>query len=422
MNQTSNNKQAFQAANSGFKANFLSSMCILLWMFAGSQFLLSCSDSSSIDDDPTSGTMLVTVTTTGGDTSPAGYSFMLDGVGSFETDANEEYTYRNIPEGSYTLSITQLSSHCSVTSQNPQTVQITAGGTTNVSIGVDCKAILRNKIVYLSNHEGSWSIYSSSVNNPAKERIPEFNVSDIWRPSISPDGTKIAFVSTAQGFPLNQIWLVDADGKNFVNLTRDGQGHSEFPSWSPDGSQIAFHRYVPNGQGDIYVMDANGSNKRNVTNSSTGDWWPSWHPDGDRIAFHTIEQGIPFYISTINTDGSGRQEMLKSGSIFFRNPSWSPDGSRLAFQCNINSTIWEICMSNGDGSNPQHITNLAEAGRQHRAVSWSPDGAMLAFDSNRSGQDNTYDVFVMNANGTGLTNLTNNSNSSSIFPFWSPVE
>ncbi|MCC5941329.1 MAG: PD40 domain-containing protein [Balneolaceae bacterium] len=412
--------------NRNLKSGILRRQVIRLIAFAAilctAQLFTACSDSSSAADDPGSGSLLVSVVTSGGDTSPAGYEFMVQGVGSFSTDANQEYTYRNIPEGSYNVELTQLSSHCSVTSQNPQMVQITSRNTTNVSFEIECKAILRDRIVYQSNHEGSWSIYSSSSDDAAKTRIPEFNVSGVWRPSISPDGTRIAFTATGQGFPRQQIWIMDADGTNFVNLTRDTQAHSEFPSWSPDGSKIAYHRYAPNGEGDIYVMNADGTGRTNITNSSIGDWWPTWHPDGDRLAFHSIVAGSPVYISTINGDGSGRQELLRSSSTFFRNPSWSPDGSKLAFQCNINSNIWEICVSNEDGSDPQNITNLAQAGRQHRVVSWSPDGSMLTFDSNRAGQENTYDVFIMNANGSGLVNLTNNSNSSSITPFWSPIE
>lgn len=404
----------------GNKKRTVKTVCIISVLIVASLAATACSDNSSSADSENSGTLRVKVETVGGDTSPAGYSFMLQGVGSFDTAANEEYTYRNIPEGSYTIELTQKASHCEVTSQNPRTVQIIAGTIIDISFQINCKAILRDKIVFLSNHEGVWSVYQNSVSDHSKVRIPEFNVSATWRPSISPDGTRIAFVSTAQGFPLNQIWVMDADGTNFINITRDAQANSEFPVWSPDGTQIAYHRYTPNGEGDIYVMNADGTGRQNVTNSSTGDWWPAWHPDGTKLAFHTIEAGSPFYISTINVDGSGRQELLR-GQQFFRNPSWSPDGSRLAFQCNINSGIWEICLSNGDGSNPQNISNLGVSGRQHRLVSWSPDGTMLTFDSNRDGQENTFDVFVMNVNGSGLTNLTNNMNSSSIMPFWSPV-
>lgn len=409
-------------AATGFFSTIFYQVFFLVMLSISMLVFTACSDSSSAPDDPNSGTLRVTVETIGGDTSPVGYTFMLQGVGSFETDANEEYTYNNVPEGNYTVELTQKANHCTVITQNPRTVQIIPGTIVDISFQVECKAILRDRIVFLSNHEGAWSVYSNSVDQPEKMRIPQFNVSATWRPSVSPDGTKIAFVSTAQGFPLSQIWVMDADGTNFANITQDAQAHSEFPSWSPDGSQIAYHRYTPNGEGDIYVMNADGTDKRNVTNSSTGDWWPSWHPDGNRLAFHTIESGVPFYISTINVDGSGRQEVLRQPSLFFRNPSWSPDGSRLAFQCNIESNIWEICVANGDGSNPQNITNLGVAGRQHRLVSWSPDGNMLTFDSNRDGQENTFDIFVMNANGSGLSNLTNNMNSSSVMPFWSPVE
>lgn len=402
-----------------FVQRFLSLTIIIGCLFL-SQLFVACSGSTS-GTDPDKGMLEITVTTVGADTDPNGYTFSVQGAGTFETGANDVYTFSNISPGSYQVELTEFSAHCSPTTPNPQTVQITADETTVISFEINCSAILRNKIIFNSNHEGGVTIYSTSPDNPEKNRIPQFNVSNVWRPAISPDGTKIAFVSSAQGFQLQQIWVMDADGTNFENITKDNNAHSEFPSWSPDGTRIAYHRYAPNGEGDIYIMDADGSNRTNITNSATGDWYPDWHPNGDRIAFHTIADG-QMYISTINVDGSGRQELLRGEGLLFRNPSWSPDGQKIAFQSNLESQTWEIYVADANGSNPVNLTKYAVSGRQHRLVTWSPDGSKIAFDSNRDGADNTYDIFVMNANGSNLTNLTNNMNSSSVFPFWSPVE
>src|SRR5690625_7412407 len=99
--------------------------------------------------------------------------------------------------------------------------------------------------------------------------------------------------------------------------------HHGHPTWAPDGSQIAYHVYAPGEEGDIYVMNADGTGKRNITNSSTGAWWHSWSPDGETIDFHTIGAS-DIYISVINKDGSGRREMMRVNSDLLRNPSRSP--------------------------------------------------------------------------------------------------
>ncbi|MDZ7717550.1 MAG: hypothetical protein U5K72_01870 [Balneolaceae bacterium] len=131
-------------------------------------------------------------------------------------------------------------------------------------------------------------------------------------------------------------------------------------------------------------MNADGTEKTNVTNSPTGEWWPDWSPNGNTIAFHVVESGIPIYISTINVNGTGRADLLRDSEVFYGNPSWSPDGSKIAFRSNLESEVsWEICVADADGSNIECLTDVADNSIEHRFPSWSPDGTKIAFDSNR---------------------------------------
>ena len=100
-------------------------------------------------------------------------------------------------------------------------------------------------------------------------------------PSWSPDGTAIAFASDRTGN--YGIYVMDADGGNQTRLT-DNSANDRYPSWSPDGTRIAFASYR-NRMFDIYVMDADGGNQTRLPHNSANDRYPSWSPDGTEIAF-----------------------------------------------------------------------------------------------------------------------------------------
>lgn len=381
---------------------------------------VSCSDNSSgSETDDTS--LVVETITTGGDPDPSGYTVLVQGAGSQEVEANGSVRFSNLEEGSIQIELANIPGHCSGNGELTKTDQLIAGETTTVIFQIHCETILRNQIVFVSNRNGTFGLFKMSTNGTEVSRIGDFDVSNIWRPAVSPDGTKIAFVATA-GSNASQIWIVNADGTNWKNLTQNNSMHHEHPTWSPDGTQIAYHAYETGEEGDIYVINVNGTGKRNITNSSTGDWWPSWSPDGETIAFHTIESNH-VYINAINADGSGRRELLRDATALFRNPSWSPDGSRIAFQSNLESEVsWEIMMANSDGSNIRPVTNLAQQGIQHRFPTWSPDGSKIAFDSNRDSGTDVFDIFIINTDGSEVTNITHNTNSVTLFPSWSPIE
>ena len=130
--------------------------------------------------------------------------------------------------------------------------------------------------------------------------------------------------------------------------------------WSPDGSRIAFHSDRDDND-EIYVMDADGSNQINLTNSSSRDVGPVWSPDGSRIAFTSFPPGtLDAYIYVMDADGSN-QINLSGG----QEPAWSPDGSHIAFSRHPG----DIYIMNADGSN---VANLTDDAALDTAPTWSP--------------------------------------------------
>lgn len=143
----------------------------------------------------------------------------------------------------------------------------------------------------------------------------------------SPDGTRLAFDATRDGN--TEIYVVDADGSNPVRLT-DNPSEDWAPSWAPDGTRIAFAS-DRSGIDQVFVMGADGSAVTQLTDEPAGNNGPSWSPDGDRIAF-TSWRGDDQEIWSMAADGTDLQNLSRSLSTTDAvwDGSWGPDG-RIAF-------------------------------------------------------------------------------------------
>jgi Tol biopolymer transport system component len=201
-----------------------------------------------------------------------------------------------------------------------------------------------------------------------------------------------------------EIFAVNADGSNPWNFSNYPDGDDTTPAWSHDGTKLAFTSYREDTNGDgqktwskdwgsIYVANRDGSGAAPVTDSSTNDQWPSWSPDGSRIAFQSNRDG-EWEIYAVNADASN-QVNLTQNPAKDRYPSWSPDGSRIAFTSN-RSGYNDIYTMNADGSDQRCVTCFGGKIYDDQYADWLPDGRII-FNSNREGNSG---VFVMNADGS----------------------
>jgi Tol biopolymer transport system component/beta-lactamase regulating signal transducer with metallopeptidase domain len=222
----------------------------------------------------------------------------------------------------------------------------------------------------------------------------------------APQKSQIAFYSTRDGN--YEVYVMDTDGNNQRNLTNN-PGGDDGPAWSPDGEMIAFDS-SRDGNPGIYVMDADGNNPRRLTNNPADDWSPAWSPDGKMIAFTSQRDGSS-EIYAMDADGNN-QRRLTNNPAHGGAPAWSPDGKMIAFYCGRDMNV-DIYVMDADGSNQRRLTN--EPADDH-SPSWSPDGKMIAFTSQR---DKNYEIYVMDADGNNQRRLTNNP-ASDFDPTWSP--
>ena len=264
------------------------------------------------------------------------------------------------------------------------------------------------KIAFETTRDGNLEIYSMAPDGSGQVNLTNDTRGDT-DPVWSADGTRIAFVrATAHG----DIWVMNEDGSGQINLTpdpNDGQGNAGInPTWSPD-NRIAYAD-----SHEIWAMNADGSGKTNLTNTPATEaveTLPAWSPDGTKIAFI-----MNFDVWVMNSDGSGRTRLTSTtgAGTAERWPNWSPDGTKIVYD--RSGQAWVM---NADGSNQTALTGgLGESGEQ---PAFSPDGTKIVFHSNAFDAPNGDDIFVMNADGTGVTRLPTAVPPSDNDPDWQAV-
>jgi dipeptidyl aminopeptidase/acylaminoacyl peptidase len=208
---------------------------------------------------------------------------------------------------------------------------------------------------------------------------------------------KIAFDSTRDGN--TEIYVMNADGSNPTRLTNNPAIDRD-AAFSPDGRRIAFVS-DRDGNSEVYVMNADGSNQTRLTNNSADDFQPAFSPDGKQIAFMSnrgVQGDMEIYL--MNADGTN-ETRLTNNTSFEGQPTFSPDGKQIAFVSDRDAGNFDIYTMDTSGSNVSRLTtSLASESRPN----YSPDGSRIVFRTDRDGNG---EIYVMKADGTGETRLTN---------------
>ena len=210
-------------------------------------------------------------------------------------------------------------------------------------------------------------------------------------PSFSPDGTRIAFGSNGN------IWIVNSDGTNPMQMTISGADLA--PEWSPDGTKLTFTS-SRSGSYQVWTMNQDGTNQVNISNSSSQDGFSIYSPDGTKIAFERSPSATNPVgrIWTMNPDGSGQMQ-ITAGPGNDERPTYSPDGTTIAYSTNGdgNYEIYKIAATGG------LATRLTNNTASDRYPTWAPDNSAIAFASNRSGTMNIWAIAPDGSNPTQIS-------------------
>ena len=276
-------------------------------------------------------------------------------------------------------------------------------------------AVTNGKIAFSGSDGQSWQIYSVEPDGSGLAQlttVPDLETAE--SPDWSPDGTRLAFV--VQQFHADgttgrsDLWVMNADGSDPRPLT-DGPGSSWSPTWSPDGARIAFARGDP---ASIYVIDSNGSDLTRLTPDDVNASDLSWSPDGSRIVF-TPEGEVEKDLYIVNANGTGAS-LLVSLPGWQVEPDWSPDGQKIAFTTSSpDGAGFGVSVMDADGTDVRSLTDQPAA----QSAEWSPDGRQIVFMATRPGTDHET-LFVMNADGSEVRALPGMPTEATS-PSWQPV-
>jgi Tol biopolymer transport system component len=223
------------------------------------------------------------------------------------------------------------------------------------------------------------------------------------RPSLSPDRQWLVFDGASPGkAPISDfdIQVVRVDGTQRRTLAESTDWELD-AAWSPDGSRLSFERWRRGGEGDdwsnseIWVVDFDGTNLERLGKGLAA----RWSPDGQLLVFAAPTAVSDGDLFLMNADGSGRCRLLATPAREYP-AGWSPDGKRILF------SRWgpdgaDVFVVNTDGSG---VRNLSRSPGYDFAADWSPDGSQILFTSGQVG--GSQEIFVMNADGSGIRRIS----------------
>jgi Tol biopolymer transport system component len=250
--------------------------------------------------------------------------------------------------------------------------------------------------------------------------------------AIHVSGLKGRIVFSAGSPHAEDVYVVNADGSGFRRLTTDPRADFD-PALSPDGKRIAYrHQDAEDSSTEVFVMEADGSGSHNVSHQEKADWGPNWSPDGKQVLWNCQRDlDFGFQACVANADGSGLRVIRPQAWVEY--PAWSPDGKKIAFMgqrpgASGNDPDYDIFVMAADGTG---VTALTQAPGADGWPGWSPDGTRITFSTSRNDCRNSnapdcrssgdigpvHELWIMNADGSDQHRL---SMSFGQFSSWSP--
>jgi tol-pal system beta propeller repeat protein TolB len=255
-------------------------------------------------------------------------------------------------------------------------------------------------------------IFLLSADATIDENLTLSSMYDFW-PSWSPDGSQIAFESNRDDTLKTEVYVITLPTGGLLRLTDDTGFVDGQPAWSPLGDRIAFASDRDSAGTDIYLMDVSGGNVKRLTTDSSNDAQPAWSPDGSRIAFVSDRVGGGGTdIFVMDTSGNNVVNLTNNAAVDLA-PAWSPDSQKIAFHSNRDPSGFAVWVMNANGTSPVRISPTDPP---CELPDWTPDGLRIAYDCDG-------DIYVSNPDSSNRVRITRTTNSQRLesMPRWRPV-
>ena len=351
------------------------------------------SDSSTA---PASFDLVFQVETIGVNVDTDGYTLTLNQGNPIPLPSNGETTVPDVAFANQRYEIRGLAPNCRLVAQSPTgTLQFSLDDSTY-------------QIVVLCLTQDPGSIVYTQLGGQLRRRNAfggDFELLPFQATSVAAtlDGTRMAFGQA------EDIWIVSRDGVDARNVTNTVGILEERPDWSPEGDRIVyeFADIGETGARDVHVMTADGLDAVNLTpdTGESNETEPAWSGDGSRIVFRSDRSDAPG-LYTITPEGR-ELTRLTDGALDV-NPRWSPDGSRIVFgrflDPDSGGTGFELFTVAADGTG---LTQLTDNGDHSTTdADWSPDGQWMVIASRSLSGSGLYDLYSMSPDGRDIVRLT----------------
>lgn len=341
------------------------------------------------------------------------YTMNVDGASQGTIAGNDTELLTAVPTGVRQVSLSGIKSNCSVQGENQRSVTVLEGQTVQAVFDVFCFEPLSNRIVFESNRDGDSEIYVMNVDGTGAQNLTRDAAQDV-EPDVASSGSAVTFESNRSGGN-RDIWILDTGG--IRNVTSSGAQESS-PTFNGTGDRVAYARRSSTTTWSIWSIGTNGNGAVVLTDDAGDDEQPAWSSDGSMILFRSDRDGQGHQdIYVMDADGQNVTRLTVDASDDGK-PAWSSSGDQITWSTNRAGTfdVWRADFDKVSRT-LSNLVNLTPGSTGVDGKSdWHPSQSRIAYASDNGGDN---EIIVMNADGSGKQQITNNS-SDDLEPSWSP--